>query len=174
MEHLSRLRQTLALTMQEYCRKTRSAPNFILDKLYEKYWVSSRSELTEDQLEEAIASYQAWIKYDIPNPIEIAYDNLCQEYKYREKQWSWSTWMQAVVQLMLDHPSKIWHWSYELIGKVNSKWEFLSHRAPARASDLAIHHPDIVEDRKIGRLAVYRLKTENMKEVEKFLLSSQK
>lgn len=76
---------------------------------------------------------------------------------------------QKVLQLMLDHPNKFWWWSYEFVGKVNSKREFLSHRAPARASDLAIHHPDLVEDRRIGKLSVYRLRFENLDKIKEFL-----
>ena len=174
MDSIAKLRQELALTMQEYCRHTRYYPDHVLHKLYEKYNVSSRSELTEEQLHECIKSYRAWIAYEEVNPIESEYQRLLQMYNHKGKKESWSTGMQAVVRYMLDHPSKIWYWSYELIGKTNSKNEFISHRWPARASDLAIHHPDIVEDRKIGRFAVYRLKTENMKEIEKFLSSSQK
>lgn len=173
MENISKLRQVLALTMQEYCRKTRSAPNFTLDKLYEKYNVTSRADLTEIQLEEAIASYRAWIKYDPPNFIESEYQKLLDQYNHKEKKGGKSTWMQAVVQLMLDHPQKIWWWSYEIMGRTNSKWEWISHRWPARASDLAIYHSDIMEDRKIGRLAVYRLRVENQKEIERFLSSNQ-
>ncbi len=169
MDSIAKLRQILALTMHEYCKAKWKNPIIELNKLYDKYHIISRAELTESQLEWAIASYQAWIKYDEPNPIETAYQALIDRYEAREKKSTWSTWMQDVVQYLLDYPQKIWHFSYELIEKTNSKWAFLSHRAPARASDLAIHHADIVEDRKIGRLAVYRLKTENMKEIGKFL-----
>lgn len=174
MEKLSKLRQELALVMQEYCRHTQNNPNIVLGKLYEKYHVSSRSELTEEELRECIKSYRAGIKYEEPNHIEIEFDRMLDKYKQKEKKWWWSTGMQAVVQLMLDHPSKIWWWSYEIMGKTNSKDEWISHRWPARASDLAIYHADIMEDRKIGRLAVYRLRVENMKEIEKFLNSNPK
>lgn len=168
---MKKLRQSLALTMQEYCRHTQNNPDIVLGKLYEKYHVSSRSELTEEQLHECIASYRAGIQHEEPNPIEIEYQRLLDLHKNREKKWSGSTGMQSVVRLMLDHSSKIWWWSYEIMGKTNSKDEWISHRWPARASDLAIHCPDIVEDRKIGRLAVYRLKVENMEKIEKFLQS---
>lgn len=174
MNTIAKLRQELAIVMQEYCRHTQNNPNIVLGRLYEKYHVSSRSELTEDQLNECIASYRAGIKYEEPNPVEMEYQRLLLQYQTKEKKWNGSTWMQSVVQLMLDHPSKIWWWSYEIMGKTNSKNEWISHRWPARASDLAIHCPDIVEDRKIGRLSVYRLKTENMKEIEKFLSSNPK
>jgi len=79
------------------------------------------------------------------------------------------TGCQAVVALMLEKPEKIWWWSWEFVGKTTKEGEFLSHRAPARASDLAIHYPDIVEDRKIGRFSVYRLKTENTKAINNML-----
>ena len=59
MEHISKLRQVLALTMQEYCRKTNASTQVALLKLNEKYNVTSRADLTEIQLEEAIESYRA-------------------------------------------------------------------------------------------------------------------
>ncbi len=76
----------------------------------------------------------------------------------------------AVLQLMYDKRNiKCWWFAWEFIDKFNSKHEYLSHRAPARASDLAIHYPELVEDRKIGRFKVYRLRTENIKEVRSWL-----
>jgi len=80
-----------------------------------------------------------------------------------------NTGMETVLQFLLDHPEKIWWWSYEFGDRINSKGGFLSHRACARASDLAIKYPDLVEDRKIGKLAVYRLRTENMDKIKEFL-----
>lgn len=79
--------------------------------------------------------------------------------------------VQKVLQYLLDksNTNKVWYWSWELIGKVNSKGDFLSHRSPARLSDLAIYHPELVEDRKIGRFSVYRLKIENMEKIKEFL-----
>ncbi len=79
------------------------------------------------------------------------------------------TGCQDVVQLMYDKPEKIWWWSWEFIGKVNSKGDFLSHRSPARASDLAKKNPDLVEDRKISRFSCYRLKMENKEQIENYL-----
>lgn len=80
-----------------------------------------------------------------------------------------ATGCEAVVRYMQDHPYKIWFWSWEFVGKTTTFGDYLSHRAPARASDLAIHYPDLVEDRKIGRFAVYRLKVENQDKINSFL-----
>ena len=85
MDSIKKLRQELALTMQEYCRHTRYYPDHVLHKLYEKYNVSSRSELTEEQLRECIKSYRVGILYDIPNPIESEYQRLVQIYNHKEK-----------------------------------------------------------------------------------------
>jgi hypothetical protein len=85
MDSTAKLRQELALTMQEYCRHTLSIIDKELIKLYEKYHVSSRSELTEEQLKECIASYRAGIQYDTPNPIEIEYQRMLSQYQAREK-----------------------------------------------------------------------------------------
>ena len=100
--------------------------------------------------------------------IEQEYQNLVNYYNEHSRQSS-RTGVQKVLQIMLDNPKKIWWWSYEFVGKVNSKGDFLSHRSPARASDLARHYPDLVEDRKIGKLCVYRLKVENLQEIKDFL-----
>ena len=75
-----------------------------------------------------------------------------------------------VLQFMVDnHKEKTWWWSWEFVGKTTSKGGYLSHRAPARASDLALHDPDLVEDRKIGRFKVYRVRRENREKVLQYL-----
>lgn len=75
-----------------------------------------------------------------------------------------------VLQLMYDNFStKIWWWSWEFIGKSNSKGNFLSHRSPARASDLALFSPLLVEDRRVGRFKMYRLRLENMYLIKNYL-----
>jgi len=80
----------------------------------------------------------------------------------------------AVFQYMLEDNNKIWFWAWEFVGKMTQggkehSGQWLSHRAPARASDLALHHSDIVEHRKIGRFCVYRVRRENQKEINEFL-----
>jgi hypothetical protein len=78
------------------------------------------------------------------------------------------TGCQGVMQFLMDQ-DKMWHMSWELIGKKSSKGDWLSHRAPARASDLALHHPDLVEARKIGRYSAYRARLENIEKIYEFL-----
>ncbi len=80
-----------------------------------------------------------------------------------------STGCEAVLRFLVEHPKKIWWWSWEFISQTTTKGDYLSHRAPARASDLAIHHNELVEDRKIGRFSVYRLRAENMGKILEFL-----
>lgn len=80
-----------------------------------------------------------------------------------------ATGKKDVMQFLMDHPERIWWWSWELNGNVNSKGAFLSHRACARASDLALKHPDLVEDRRISRFKVYRAKLENIEKINNFL-----
>lgn len=77
--------------------------------------------------------------------------------------------MENVLQLMLDNKKKIWWFAWEFIGQKNSKGGYCSHKAPARASDLAIHHPLLVEHRSIGRFKVYRMRIENIEKIIKFL-----
>ena len=74
-----------------------------------------------------------------------------------------------VLQFLVDNKSRIWWWSWEFVGKHTSKGGYLSHRAPARASDLALHIPELVEDRRIGRFKVYRVRLENIKAVSDYL-----
>jgi hypothetical protein len=75
-----------------------------------------------------------------------------------------------VLQYMVDvYGEKKWHWAWELIGKTNSKGGYLSHRACARASDLAIKYPNLVEHKRIGRFKVYRVRKENREAVLKYL-----
>lgn len=97
--------------------------------------------------------------------INSEFNEMVKVYNNRVKK---ATSMSDVLQFMLDRKDKIWFWSYEFMGKT-STGGFLSHRACARASDLAIHHPALVEDRKIGRFKVYRLKVENMKDIKNFI-----
>ena len=92
--------------------------------------------------------------------IEAAYKSLVEQYESRSHT---STSCADVLKVMAERPEKIWWWSWELCGGK------LSHRGAARASDLANFHPYLVEDRKIGRFSVYRLRTENMEAVGKFI-----
>lgn len=103
------------------------------------------------------------------NKIEIEYNKMIDSYEHRKKNNDNERGVDSVLQYMLDNPNKIWWWAWEFIGKKNSKGNYLSHRSPARASDLAIHYPEFVEHRKIGRFKVYRLKVENIKNIKEFL-----
>lgn len=77
-----------------------------------------------------------------------------------------ATGREAVLQFLLENPTVIWWWAWELIGQTTIKGAYLSHRAPARASDLAIHEPELVEHRKIGRFKIYRLRWENLGKIK--------
>ena len=96
------------------------------------------------------------------NKIEMQFQSLQQAYSSRRKG---ATGREAVLQFLVDNPQRIWFWSWEFVGKNTSKGDYLSHRAPARASDLAIHEPELVEHRSIGRFKVYRLRRENIEKV---------
>jgi hypothetical protein len=95
------------------------------------------------------------------NDIEQAYKAKLEEYSHRERRRR-ATQTESVLYFLLEHPEKIWWWPWELIGKTTSNGHYLSHKAPARASDLAIYEPHLVEDRSVGRFKIYRLRTENM------------
>lgn len=98
-----------------------------------------------------------------PQQIDQAFNELKDRVLANSKE---GTSCEDVLQLMVDKPEKIWWMSYEVNNQVNSKGKFLSHRACARAGDLANFSPQLVEDRSIGRLKAYRLRTENMHLIE--------
>lgn len=98
---------------------------------------------------------------------EISFEKELKKYhsRGRKKQ---STGVKCVLKYMLES-DKTWIWSWEFVGKTTRDGSYLSHRAPARASDLAIFHPELVEGRKIGRFSIYRLRLENKDKIIKFL-----
>lgn len=55
---LPKLRQQLALVMQEYCEVSTEKMDTLLERLYKLYKVTSRTELTEEQLRTQIESYR--------------------------------------------------------------------------------------------------------------------
>ena len=77
--------------------------------------------------------------------------------------------VEGVLKYMLENEDKIWWFAWEFISRTTKDGDFLSHRAPARASDLAKHYPELVEDRKIGRYSVYRMRAENIIQIKDFL-----
>ena len=93
--------------------------------------------------------------------IETAYKSILSEYEHSKTR-SKTTQTESVLYFLLEHPDQIWWWPWQLIGQTTSNGHYLSHRAPARASDLAIYDPQLVEHRTVGRFKVYRLRTENM------------
>lgn len=100
------------------------------------------------------------------NHIELAFDKMVEHHNKGKKN---STSIRDVLQFLVDKTEVIWFWSWEFAGNVTSTGGFLSHRACARASDLAIHHRNLVEDRSIGKYKIYRLRRENMEEIKSFL-----
>ncbi len=61
---LPKLRQRLAMVMSEYAQKTKTLEETNKKLLYIRYNIKSRTELTREQLEEAIRFYTDWILYD--------------------------------------------------------------------------------------------------------------
>lgn len=55
---------------------------------------------------------------------------------------------------------KHWHFASEFVGETKGGW--LSYKGAARISELAKNNPDLIEEQKVGRFAVYRLKTKKM------------
>lgn len=81
-----------------------------------------------------------------------------------------STTKKDVLQYMIDTKDEItWHPSYSFQENKTSTGGFLSHRSCARASELGIENPNLVEVRKVGRIHVYRLRRENPKEIQEFM-----
>lgn len=76
---------------------------------------------------------------------------------------------QAVLEYLFYSP-KIWTWSWELHDQVVPRTgQKLSHRACARASDLAIQMPTFVECRKYKGYAAYRVKREKSVEILRYI-----
>jgi len=61
---IPKLRQRLAMVMQEYSLKVKIEDELAKNNLYARYNVHSRTELTREQLEEAIRFYQDWLLYE--------------------------------------------------------------------------------------------------------------
>ena len=98
--------------------------------------------------------------------IEKEYSQMKNKYINGSKK---STSCKDVLQYMVDnYAEKRWFWAWEVIGKTNSKGGYLSHKSSARLSDLALH-TGLVEDRKIGRFKVYRVRKEKREEVLNYL-----
>lgn len=100
--------------------------------------------------------------------IKSAYDEKYQWYVNSRGRKN-ATSCEVVLKFMLENPKIIWWWSWEFSQRTTKDGDYLSHRAPARASDLAIHEPELVEDRKIGRFKIYRLRRENMGKIKRYL-----
>ena len=98
--------------------------------------------------------------------IERAWDTLVGQQVRRKKT---ATGCESVLHFLREHPERIWWWSWELVGQSTKQGHWLSHRAPARASDLALHEPDLVEDRRFGKYKAYRLRVENMSKINERL-----
>ena len=63
-DEIPKLRQRLALVMSEYAQKTKTSEEANKKLLYIRYRVESRTELTREQLEEAIRFYSDGVMYD--------------------------------------------------------------------------------------------------------------
>lgn len=93
--------------------------------------------------------------------IDRSFDVLSAQIKSTSKA-SKGTHQRDVLLYLFENPQKIWWMSWELRGGVTSEGIILSHRADARASELATFDSQLVERRMIGRFAAYRLRTENI------------
>lgn len=60
-----------------------------------------------------------------------------------------------LLQYLREHPEKIWWFAWEVVNKKTKDGKFLSHRAPARLTDLVIDKK--CESREVGVYTVYRL-----------------
>ena len=61
---ISKLRQRLALAIKDYAKKAKTSEEDVIIGLYTRYRVESRTELSRDQLEEAIRFYSDRVMYD--------------------------------------------------------------------------------------------------------------
>ena len=63
-DEIPKLRQRLWLVMDEYSQKTKTPLESLKNSLYLRYKVTSRKELSREQLEEAIRFYQDGLTYE--------------------------------------------------------------------------------------------------------------
>lgn len=91
MYSTAKLRQELALTMQEYARKQGIDIDVLCDTLYQKYEITSRTELSEIQLKKCIKYYRDGIRFEDANHVEVSFQKLLDEHKSREKKEKSST-----------------------------------------------------------------------------------
>lgn len=63
-DEIPKLRQRLAMVIQDYSNKTKTTEERNIGSIYLRYGVDSRTQLTREQLEECIRFYQDWILYD--------------------------------------------------------------------------------------------------------------
>lgn len=61
-DKLPKLRQQLALVMQEYCEVSGDIMGDLISVMHQKYKVKSRTELTEEQLRDQIESFRYGIR----------------------------------------------------------------------------------------------------------------
>lgn len=134
---------------------------------YRMWRVWTRTRVSTASLQYILSQLKIILDMHTQEQIENAYQGMVERYKNRKMRKA--TWMQSVAQLLLDHQSQIWWFAWEILWKNTSTWGWVSHRWPARASDLAIKHPNILEDRKVWIFKVYRLRLENLKEINEFL-----
>lgn len=59
-----KLRQRLAIIIKSYCEKYNTSEEEELKKIYSKFWIETRKDLTEKQLRELIDSYELWLQYN--------------------------------------------------------------------------------------------------------------
>ena len=102
------------------------------------------------------------------NEIELEFQRLVDRHSAVDRS-SRKAGVENVLRLMHDNPKKIWWWSWEFNNQTTRDGQYISHKGSARASDLAIQYPNLAESRKIGRFAVFRLRTENLTDVRAFL-----
>jgi hypothetical protein len=89
--------------------------------------------------------------------IEKEYNKLYRWYNETEnKKNTDKTQKQAVLEYLEENRSKIWWFAFDVVNKTNKSGDFLSHRAPARLTDLANEGTLISEP--LGKYVVYRLK----------------
>ena len=55
-----------------------------------------------------------------------------------------------------------WHFASEFVGDTKGGW--LSYKGAARISEVAKLYPELVEEQKVGRFSVFRLKTKKIPE----------
>lgn len=96
--------------------------------------------------------------------VELEWDKLVVRYQNQHKgdKYTGEQKVLAYMHFTSQNWFMAWEFSKGLIVIPGMGSIFLSHRAPARISDLSVKYPSLIEKRSIGRYVAYRIRYDNI------------